>query len=60
MTTSKAKQKQQRAAHRVEQQHDNAQRRSAGMHDKCAECGLTVADSFTGRSDLLCDYHASQ
>ena len=28
--------------------------------DKCAQCGLPVSGSYTGRTDLLCDYHAEQ
>jgi len=28
--------------------------------DTCAQCGMPVKDSYTGRKDLLCEYHASE
>ena len=28
--------------------------------DKCAQCGMPVEGSYTGRDDLLCEYHAGE
>ena len=42
--------------------HETAEeyRMRKGEVDKCAQCGMPVKDSYTGRDDLLCEYHAGE
>ena len=28
--------------------------------DTCAQCGMPIIGSYTGRDDLLCEYHAGE
>ncbi len=28
--------------------------------DKCSQCTMPITDSYTGRTDLLCEYHAGE
>jgi hypothetical protein len=28
--------------------------------DTCAQCGMPIPFSYTGRDDLLCEYHAGE